>query len=55
MIFYQRFGVVDLSVANPGPEGGGLGGEIVAQGTPEKVAQAKGSYTGAFLKAELAG
>ncbi|GHB53791.1 excinuclease ABC subunit UvrA [Persicitalea jodogahamensis] len=40
--------VVDL-----GPEGGGLGGEIVAQGTPEKVAQTQGSYTGKFLKEEL--
>ncbi|MDF2492415.1 MAG: uvrA, partial [Microbacterium sp.] len=36
--------VIDL-----GPEGGSGGGTIVATGTPEKVARAEGSYTGAFL------
>ena len=36
--------VVDL-----GPEGGDGGGEIVAEGTPEVVAQTPGSYTGKFL------
>ncbi|AQG80879.1 excinuclease ABC subunit UvrA [Spirosoma montaniterrae] len=40
--------VIDL-----GPEGGNKGGLIIAEGTPEKVANAKGSYTGKFLKAEL--
>jgi excinuclease ABC subunit A len=33
-----------------GPEGGDAGGEIIASGTPEMVAAAKGSYTGEFLK-----
>ena len=37
--------IIDL-----GPEGGDAGGEITAVGTPEKVAQVKGSYTGRFLK-----
>ena len=37
--------VIDL-----GPEGGSDGGLIVAQGTPEKVAQSKKSYTGKYLK-----
>jgi excinuclease ABC subunit A len=32
-----------------GPGGGVRGGEVVAQGTPEKVAKAKGSYTGHYL------
>lgn len=32
-----------------GPEGGDGGGEIVATGTPEEVAKAKGSYTGKYL------
>ena len=32
-----------------GPEGGEEGGEIVAEGTPEVVAQTPGSYTGKFL------
>jgi excinuclease ABC subunit A len=40
--------IVDL-----GPEGGELGGNIVAIGTPEKVAANKKSYTGRFLKKEL--
>ncbi len=40
--------VVDL-----GPEGGDKGGTIVATGTPEKVAEAKGSYTGKYLKPVL--
>ena len=33
-----------------GPEGGSGGGCIIAEGTPEEVAQCKGSYTGEFLK-----
>ena len=33
-----------------GPEGGVKGGEIVAEGTPEVVAKAKGSFTGRYLK-----
>lgn len=32
-----------------GPEGGDLGGEIIAAGTPEDVARCTGSYTGQFL------
>jgi excinuclease ABC subunit A len=36
-------------VVDMGPEGGARGGTIVAQGTPEQVAAAPGSYTGAFL------
>ena len=37
--------VIDL-----GPEGGGGGGRIVAEGTPEEVAQVGESYTGKFLR-----
>lgn len=37
--------VIDL-----GPEGGVRGGEIVAEGTPEKVAKEPRSYTGQYLK-----
>ena len=33
-----------------GPEGGENGGQIVAQGTPEEVAENKNSYTGNYLK-----
>ena len=37
-----------------GPEGGQAGGEIVATGTPEEVAQVSESYTGHYLKEMLA-
>jgi excinuclease ABC subunit A len=40
--------IIDL-----GPEGGEGGGRVVAQGTPEDVARAKGSHTGQFLAAVL--
>lgn len=36
--------IIDL-----GPEGGDRGGQIIASGTPEQVAQVKESYTGQFL------
>ena len=36
-----------------GPEGGDAGGEIVAEGTPEEVAQVAASYTGYYLKPYL--
>jgi excinuclease ABC subunit A len=41
--------IIDL-----GPEGGGAGGEVVAQGTPEEVAANPDSYTGQFLAEHLA-
>ena len=37
-------------IVDMGPEGGSGGGTVVAQGTPEDVAQVEGSYTGGFLK-----
>ena len=40
--------VIDL-----GPEGGELGGRIVAEGPPERVAQSKASHTGDFLRKVL--
>ncbi len=36
-----------------GPEGGDMGGRIIAEGTPEEVAKVKKSYTGQFLKKVL--
>jgi excinuclease ABC subunit A len=44
-VIKQADWIVDL-----GPEGGEAGGEIVAIGTPEDVAEAEGSFTGAFLR-----
>lgn len=40
--------VIDL-----GPEGGSSGGQIIAQGSPEDVAQSKESYTGFYLNKAL--
>ncbi|WP_138923557.1 excinuclease ABC subunit UvrA [Sulfitobacter sp. BSw21498] len=37
-----------------GPEGGDGGGQVVATGTPEQVAEVEGSYTGYYLKQMLA-
>ncbi|MDX1580249.1 MAG: ATP-binding cassette domain-containing protein, partial [Alphaproteobacteria bacterium] len=40
--------IIDL-----GPEGGHKGGQIIATGTPEEVAETDGSYTGDFLRPML--
>lgn len=40
--------IIDL-----GPEGGDLGGNIVAEGTPEEISNVKESYTGLYLKKYL--
>ncbi len=40
-------------IIDMGPEGGDGGGTVIAQGTPEEVAQQKQSYTGQFLKRML--
>ena len=42
-------------IIDMGPEGGDGGGTVVAQGTPEKVADAAGSYTGHYLKEIFSG
>ena len=42
--------IIDL-----GPEGGDAGGQVVAVGTPEEVAQIEESYTGQYLKPYLKG
>ena len=40
--------IIDL-----GPEGGDGGGQVLAEGTPEKIAKVKASYTGKYLKEYL--
>ncbi len=40
--------IIDL-----GPEGGNAGGQVVAKGTPEQVAEVPGSFTGQYLKPML--
>ena len=42
-------------IIDMGPEGGVNGGQIIAEGAPEKVAGVKNSYTGQFLKNMLGG
>jgi excinuclease ABC subunit A len=49
-VIKQSDWIIDL-----GPEGGEAGGEIVAVGTPEDVAEVAGSYTGRFLRPLLRG
>ena len=57
LIIEHNLDVIKVSdhVIDLGPEGGNKGGYIIAEGTPEKVSEVKGSYTGKFLKMELAG
>ncbi len=40
-------------IIDMGPEGGDGGGTVIARGTPEQVAQAEGSYTGAYVRKML--
>ena len=44
-VIKQADWLVDL-----GPEGGEAGGEVIATGTPEQVAEVEGSYTGNYLR-----
>jgi excinuclease ABC subunit A len=37
--------IIDL-----GPHGGDRGGEVIAEGTPEQVAEVAGSFTGVYLR-----
>jgi excinuclease ABC subunit A len=48
-VIKQADWVIDL-----GPEGGEEGGELIAAGTPEEVAEVEESYTGRFLQRVLA-
>jgi excinuclease ABC subunit A len=47
-VIKQADWIVDL-----GPEGGEAGGEVIATGTPEDVADVEESFTGAFLRVAL--
>jgi excinuclease ABC subunit A len=47
-VIKQADWIVDL-----GPEGGEAGGEIIAAGPPEQVAEVEGSFTGEFLRQVL--
>ena len=55
LIIEHNLDIIKVSdhVIDLGPEGGDQGGEIVVEGTPEKVARSKKGYTAKFLKEEL--
>ena len=47
-VICQADWIIDL-----GPEGGFRGGNVIAKGTPEEVAEVKQSYTGSYIKEML--
>jgi excinuclease ABC subunit A len=47
-VIKQADWIVDL-----GPEGGEAGGEVIAAGTPEQVAEVEESFTGQYLRGVL--
>lgn len=55
LIIEHNLDVIKLAdyVIDMGPEGGAKGGKIIAQGTPEEIAENKKSITGKYLKEEL--
>lgn len=52
LVIEHNLDVIKVSdhIIDLGPEGGSMGGEIIAQGTPEEVAKNEKSYTGHYLK-----
>jgi excinuclease ABC subunit A len=40
-------------IIDMGPEGGARGGTVIAQGTPEEIAENEKSYTGMYVKKYL--
>ncbi len=52
MVIEHNLDVIEAAdwVIDLGPEGGGRGGTVVAQGTPEAIAATEGSYTGRYLR-----
>jgi excinuclease ABC subunit A len=55
LIIEHNLDVIKVSdhIIDLGPEGGAKGGTILCEGTPEKVAKCKNSYTATFVKEEL--
>ena len=55
LIFEHNMEVIKCAdhIIDIGPEGGDRGGQLVACGTPEEVAQCASSYTGQFLREKL--
>ena len=57
LVIEHNLDVIKVSdrIIDLGPEGGDAGGTIVAEGTPEQVAAAEGSFTGQYLKQVIGG
>jgi excinuclease ABC subunit A len=55
IVIEHNLDVIKLAdyIIDMGPEGGRGGGQVLATGTPEEVAQVEGSYTGQYLKQYL--
>ncbi|MDR2204966.1 MAG: hypothetical protein LBE36_02245 [Flavobacteriaceae bacterium] len=55
IIIEHNLDVIKLAdhIIDIGPEGGKLGGKIIAQGTPEELVKNKKSLTGEFLGREI--
>jgi excinuclease ABC subunit A len=55
LVIEHNMDIIKMSdfIVDVGPEGGNDGGEIILQGTPEKVAKSTVGYTAKFLKMEL--
>ncbi len=55
LIIEHNMDVIKMAdwIIDMGPEGGSRGGKIIAQGTPEEVAECQESYTAQYLKKEL--
>jgi excinuclease ABC subunit A len=55
LIIEHNLEIVKVSdwIIDLGPEGGDRGGELIAEGMPEEIVAAPGSYTGAFLKSHI--
>ena len=52
LIIEHNLDVIKISdyIIDLGPEGGDGGGTVIAEGTPEQIAEVKNSYTGEFLR-----
>ncbi|MCJ7695784.1 MAG: hypothetical protein MUO40_10205, partial [Anaerolineaceae bacterium] len=55
LIIEHNLDIIKVSdwIIDLGPEGGDMGGELVAEGTPEEICDNQSSYTGQYMKKTL--
>ena len=55
LIIEHNLDIIKVSdwIIDLGPDGGDMGGELVAEGTPEEICNHKTSYTGQYMKKTL--